>query len=130
MIVAGFGCSSQAGTASLHDVFARLALVAKPDALACLEGRAAWLAPFAQQMDLPLITLKASQIQGIETPTQSVRVRAAFGTGSVAEACALVVAGGDLHKGHDMRADAVICVARIISEDGQATGAIARGGMA
>lgn len=128
MIVAGFGCSSQAATASLHDVFVRMACVAKPDALACLDGRAAWLAPFARQVGLPLITLKPAQIQGIATPTQSARIQVAFGTGSVAEACALVVAAGSLHKEDDRRAAAVIAVARLISQDGQATGAVARGG--
>ncbi|WFE73859.1 cobalamin biosynthesis protein [Roseinatronobacter sp. S2] len=125
MIVAGFGCTSRAGPASLRALIARMAQHAGLDALACLEGRADMLGPLARIAGLPLIAIPVQAIDGIATPTQSARVLAAFGTGSVAEACALVAAASGA-EGNDTRAGAQIMVARIVSQDRQATCALAR----
>ncbi|MBR3371053.1 MAG: cobalamin biosynthesis protein [Rhodobacteraceae bacterium] len=121
MIVAGFGCSSRAGAESLQALMACVAQFARPDALACLESRAALIAPLAQGAAVALMTFPAHAIGGIATPTQSGRVIARFGTGSVAEACALVAAGTG--------PGAQIILARVVSDDGLATCALARGAM-
>lgn len=125
MIVAGFGCTSRAGPASLRALIARMAQHAGVDALACLEGRADMLGPLARIAGLPMIAIPVQAIDGIATPTQSARVLAAFGTGSVAEACALVAAASGV-DGNGTRAGAQIMVARIVSQDRQATCALAR----
>ncbi|MGP9791599.1 cobalamin biosynthesis protein [Roseinatronobacter sp. NSM] len=126
MIVAGFGCSSRAGAGSLRRLMAQMAQLGRVDALACLESRAALLAPVALAAGVPLITVQAHAIGGVETPTQSDRVRASFGTGSVAEACALVAA--EKRGGAGKRGGARIVLSRVVSDDGQATCALARGG--
>ncbi len=115
-LIAGFGCTS---TATQGGLFRALDAQAphRITAIACPEARAALLAPLATALGLPLITLPRAALHGIETPTHSARALSAYGTGSVAEACALVAAGPG----------ARLLVARWVSECGQVTCAIARG---
>lgn len=113
MIVAGFGCSTRAGLASLRAAYD--ATGAQAGALACPAARRAQLRPLAHALNLPLIALPADRLDGVETPTRSARSLAAFGTGSVAEACALVGAG----RG------AVLHGTRKIAPDGLSTCAVA-----
>lgn len=118
-IVAGLGFSSQASAESLraaydlasagHDVSA-LATVADKD------GHPA-LAEFADSLNLPLHLLPAEDLAGQRTLTCSPRSRATYGTGSVAEAAALVAAGPS----------ARLLAPRHISTDRLATCAIAIG---
>ncbi len=115
MIVAGFGCRSEAGEQSL-----RAALHAHGEtatALATLTHKEAQLAPLAKALRLPLILVDPSALAGIHTPTQSPASLATYGTGSVAEAVALLAAGPG----------AELVATRRISPDGQATCALARG---
>lgn len=117
MIVAGFGFRSGATLAALQDALAR---AGGPDGvthLATLAAKAAGLQPLAQTLELPLVALEPDGLRGIPTLTRSDRVQALFGTGSVAEAAALAVAG----PGARLRGP------RAVSSDGTATAAIAEG---
>ncbi|WP_370207078.1 cobalamin biosynthesis protein [Pararhodobacter marinus] len=112
MIVAGFGFSTRATLASLQGALA--ATGGAPDALATLADKAPALAPLARAMGLPL-----HEVFGPlpDTPTQSPASQRARGTGSVAEACALAAAGPG----------AYLMAPRVISPDGLATCALAKG---
>ena len=114
MIVAGIGCSSRAEPATLRGLLAEATGVT---ALACPEARRGQVAPLAEALGLPLIALPRAALAGIATFTQSARSRATYGTGSVAEACALVAAGPG----------ARLIRVRVVSDDGQATCALAEG---
>ena len=117
MIVAGIGCSSRATAPEIRALLAQLAAGQGLDALVCLQARAAALGPVAQGLGLPLVALAPEAIRGVTTPSQSPRIAACFGTGSVAEACALRAAGRK----------ARIIAARQVSPQGQATCALAQG---
>lgn len=69
----------------------------------------------ADRLALPVVTVDAERLPGARTVTQSEASRAAYGTGSVAEACALIAAGPG----------AALAGPRRVSPDGQATCAIA-----
>lgn len=111
--VAGIGCRADAPLSSLREV---VAMVGCCDALATLESRALTVRPLAQALNLPLILIAPEAIHGISTPTRSPRILARFGTGSVAEALALVAMPGSQ-----------ITTPRATSTDGSATAALATG---
>ncbi len=111
--VAGFGLRAGAGLASLRAAL-DLAACGPLSAIATIPERADTLRPLAEELGLPL---RIVRVQGVVTPTQSTRVQARFGTGSIAEAAALVAAG----RG------AVVVVKRVASADGMATCAVAEG---
>jgi cobalt-precorrin 5A hydrolase len=115
MRVAGFGFRSVTSAAALKDAYARAG--GRADALAALEGKAVApeFAAFAAREGLPIVAVATDAIIGITTPTRSDRVLQRFGTGSVAEAVALVAAGPG----------AQLTGPRMKSEDGTATAAIA-----
>ncbi|MBU9697404.1 cobalamin biosynthesis protein [Rhodobacteraceae bacterium HSP-20] len=116
MRVAGIGFREGAPMESLRWVLeAAEAQGGRADALATLPAKAAALRPLAEERGL---ALHAVAVGGIETPTRSARIAAMHGTGSVAEAAALVAAG----------AGARITVARITAPDAMATCAIAETG--
>ena len=117
MIVAGFGFRSGDTLAALQDALARSGGPDGVTHLATLASKAKGLQPLAQALDLPLVALEPEALRGIATPTQSDRVEEMFGTGSVAEAAALAVAG----PGARLRGP------RAVSADGTATAAIAEG---
>ena len=113
MRVAGLGFRAAAPLASLAEA---LDLAGPADALATIPGRAAAPAilALARARGLPLL---AVEVAGIATPTQSPRVMALHATGSVAEAAALAA----------LAPGALIVAARVTSQDGMATAAIAEG---
>lgn len=115
MRVAGFGFRGGATVASLRDAYARAGGGA--DILATLEGKAGEpaFAEFARTKGLRVVALAKGAVQGVVTPTISERIMERFGTGSVAEAVALVAAGPG----------ARLLTPRVKSEDGMATAAIA-----
>ncbi len=115
MIVAGFGCRSEADDAVMRAALAGHGRTVS--ALATLTHKARLLEPLADALALPLILIDPTAIRGVATPTQSAASLTAYGTGSVAEAVALTAAG----RG------ARLIAARIISADGQATCALAEG---
>jgi cobalt-precorrin 5A hydrolase len=115
VIVAGFGCRVRATPAALAAALAATGHD-RPDALAIPADRAALLAPLAARLEVPLIPLAAEALVGVVTPTSSPASLRARGTGSVAEAAALVAAGPG----------ARLIVSRRINPDRLATCAIAR----
>lgn len=90
MIVAGLGFRA---TACLADLQEALRLTGgAPDALASLTEKteSLTLRRLAQSLSLPLIALAPESIRGEPTLSSSPRIQARFGTGSLAEAAALV----------------------------------------
>lgn len=95
MIVAGIGFNTSATPKSLAravEAAMQAAGVARLDALASAHAKATAqpLQDFAAARALPLL---AVDVAGVVTPTQSPRVQALFGTGSLAEAAAIAAAG-------------------------------------
>lgn len=110
MIIAGFGGTSRASMDSYRDALDR---AGRADVLAGLPQKRG-VADLASSLGLPYIAV--ADVAGTVTPTQSPASLAAHGTGSVAEACALLAAGPG----------AVLISPRVVSQDGQATCALAR----
>ena len=91
MIWAGVGLREDATGAAFTDALARAGC--RPDALACLDSKATpALTDWAKAEGLPLSHLSEQDIAGEQTLTCSPRIKARFGTGSVAEALALASA--------------------------------------
>jgi cobalt-precorrin 5A hydrolase len=95
MIVAGFGFRRAATAESLLDALDKARGPQAPVLLATAEDKAA--APAFQalsaRLGLPIHTVTLDALAQVETPTRSATVRALRGSGSVAEAAALVAAG-------------------------------------
>ncbi|KIC39676.1 cobalamin biosynthesis protein [Leisingera sp. ANG-M7] len=120
MKVAGFGFRSAATAADLQ---AALALTgAQVDALASIAEKAGAPAmqEFARSIGLPVISLQEQDIAGEQTLTCSPKIKARFGTGSLAEAAALA---GARHGAAG--ATARLLAPRVVTADGLATAAIA-----
>lgn len=116
MIVAGFGYRAGAGAASLAEAYAQTG--GRADALAAPEDKVGGaLAEFAAANGLRVIPVAPPALRAVATPTQSARVRAQRGTGSVAEAAALCAAGPG----------AELIKTRVVSTDRMATCALAKG---
>ncbi len=113
MRVAGIGFRRDASLAALADALKR---AGPADALATIPAKAAApaLRALSAQTGLPVITVG---VAGVITPTQSPRIMARHGTGSLAEAAALAALGPG----------ARIVTPRVTSQDGMATAAIAEG---
>jgi cobalt-precorrin 5A hydrolase len=95
MIVAGFGFRGAATAESLLDALDKARGPQAPALLATAEDKAA--APAFQalsaRLGLPIHAVTLDALAQVETPTRSATVRALRGSGSVAEAAALVAAG-------------------------------------
>jgi cobalt-precorrin 5A hydrolase len=95
MIVAGFGFRRAATAESLLDALDKVRGPQAPALLATAEDKAA--APAFQalsaRLGLPIHAVTLDALAQVETPTRSATVRALRGSGSVAEAAALVAAG-------------------------------------
>lgn len=120
MKVAGIGFRS---TATAADLQAALTLAGEHvDALASVAGKAEAPAmqEFARAAGLPVIALQEQDIAGEQTLTCSPRIKARFGTGSLAEAAALA---GARHGVPGARAR--LLAPRVVTADGLATAAIA-----
>ncbi|MGR3199387.1 MAG: cobalamin biosynthesis protein [Paracoccus sp. (in: a-proteobacteria)] len=87
MRVAGIGCRPGTGPGP---ILAAIAASGGADALATIPDRAPELRPVAEALSLPL---RLVAVAGVATPTQSSRIRSLYGTGSVAEAAAIVCGG-------------------------------------
>lgn len=116
MKIAGIGLRAAATLADLQDALV-LAGCARPDALATLSAKAdkPQIMALAEALNVPVIRLQEDQISGISTLTCSPRIKARFGTGSVAEAAALAAGGTGAR---------LICP-RVKTTNGLATAAIA-----
>lgn len=120
MKVAGIGFRSAATAADLQ---AALALAGEDvDALASIAEKAAdpAMQDLARSTGLPVIALKDQDIAGEQTLTCSPRIKARFGTGSLAEAAALA---GARHGVPGARSR--LLAPRVVTADGLATAAIA-----
>ena len=115
MIVAGFGMRAEVTEASLQDALDQTGFV--PDAIATVADKAEFDAfqAFARTQKLPIQTVSQDSINQAQTQTQSKASLHHRGTGSVAEAAALIAAG----------AGAALLSKRKISNDRLATCAIA-----
>jgi len=116
MIVAGIGFRKGARIDSLRDAL-RAAGGEKAQALATAEDKAdsPVIQALAAEMALPLHAVPLESLQNQATLTQSARVQAHYGTGSLAEAAALADAGPG----------ARLLGPRVTSQDGKATAALA-----
>lgn len=115
MRVAGIGFRRAASVASLRDALTRAG--GPVDMLATVAGKAETpvMQELARSLGLPVRATGREVLGAQVTLTESAKVRARFGTGSVAEAAALAVAGPG----------ARLLGPRVVSGDGLATAAIA-----
>jgi len=118
MIIAGIGFRASATPKSLqiaYDSACQTAGIAGVDGLASIAEKI--VSPVLQQFAADKsLSLQSVIIKGVITPTQSARIQSQYGTGSVAEAAALVAAGPNAR---------LICP-RITSPCGRVTIAIAQ----
>lgn len=119
MIVAGFGFRNGVTDASLMEAFARTGHSGDVAAVATAEGKATdpGLAALAASLRAPIRAIDHQTLAQQDTQTHSDASRAAYGTGSLAEAAALAAAG----------AGGRLLGARVTSSDGMATCALAEG---
>lgn len=119
MRVAGIGFRSAAELASLRDALTRAAGADGLDAIVteAAKARSEVFRTFALELGLPGLGVATADLEQMLTPTQSQRIIDRFGTGSLCEAAALVMAG----PGAELIAE------RCVSKDGMATVAIAEG---
>lgn len=115
MIVAGLGFRTDAGLESLRDALARAGGHPQALATAADKAEAAVIRALAAGCDLPLHAIPLEILKHQPTLTQSPRVQARYGTGSLAEAAALAAAGPG----------ARLLGPRVTSQDGRATAALA-----
>jgi cobalt-precorrin 5A hydrolase len=115
MIVAGFGMRADVTEASLQDALDQTGYA--PDAIATVADKAEFAAfqAFARTRKLPIQTVSQDSLDQAQTQTQSQVSLHHRGTGSVAEAAALIAAG----------TGATLLSTRKISNDRLATCAIA-----
>lgn len=119
MRIAGIGFRAEAASSALSEALDHACGGALPDALATLDHKAdaPQMRALSKATGLPVLPVTEQAVEGIETPTQSPRILARFGTGSLAEAVALVAAGPG----------ARLVTARVLSQCGGVTVAIAEG---
>ncbi|MCK1636801.1 cobalamin biosynthesis protein [Bradyrhizobium sp. 157] len=119
MKVAGFGFRRDVRLASLREALDAAGGSDGLAAVATLRDKAetAALKALAYELNVPVRPVPADVLGGTVTPTQSEFVKAKFGTGSVAEAAALAVAG---------RRSRLVSK-RAVSQDRIASAAIAEG---
>ena len=114
--VAGIGCRADVRIESVHALVRSVCSGARPlDGLVTLVERETVLAPVAAALGLRLELVPRAAIIGIATPTRSARLVRRFGTGSIAEALALLAAGEG----------ARLTLTRVVSRDRGATIAVA-----
>lgn len=115
MIVAGLGFRTDAGIDSLRDALVRAGGHADALATAADKANAPQIRALAAELALTLQSIPLDMLKNQPTLTQSARVQARYGTGSLAEAAALAAAGPG----------ARLLGARVTSQDGKATAALA-----
>lgn len=119
MIVAGVGFRGAVTAASLQDALRRATGDLYADVIAVPDDKA--LTPafveFAADTGVKVVPVTAEHQRAMQTLTQAPKVLEIRGTGSVAEACALAVAGPQ----------ATLITTRHVSSDRMATCALAKG---
>jgi cobalt-precorrin 5A hydrolase len=119
MRVAGLGFRQGVEVAALREALDAAGGHHGLAALATISDKAAAgaLVSLASELGLPIRTVPADRLTGVETVTRSERIEASFGAGSLAEAVALIAAGRN----------ARLMGRRAVSQDRTATAAIAEG---
>ena len=119
MKVAGLGFKRDVTLASLREALLAAGGAEGLAAMATISDKADTdaLKQLARECGVPIRAVPAAALAGIDTLTQSKLVAEKFGTGSVAEAAALAVAGPG----------ARLIATRVVSQDRTATAAIAEG---
>ena len=119
MKVAGLGFRRDVTLASLREALLAAGGSEGLAAVATVQDKAdaEVLKQLARECGVPIRAVPADVLAEIDTPTRSRLVAEKFGTGSVAEAAALAVAGPR----------ARLIVTRVVSQDRTATAAIAEG---
>lgn len=119
MKVAGMGFKSDVTLGALRDALRAAGGHEGLTALATSSEKAdtAVFKSLARELNVPIKSISSDLLGQIVTPTQSNRVHAKFGTGSLAEAVALAAAGPG----------ARLISPRVVSQDRSATAAIALG---
>ncbi len=121
MRMIGIGFRAAATEDSLQDALAQIMAASDAgfDAVVteAAKARADVFRNFAQSLGVPGLGVSQTDLAQMITPTQSARIQDRFGTGSLAEAAALVAAGPE----------ARLVVSRVVSTDGMATAALAEG---
>ncbi len=119
MKVAGIGFRAEAQVASLRAALEAAGGADGVTVLATSEAKAgaAVIVAFAAELGLPVMGVSAADLAVQDTLTDSARVRAKTGAGSLAEAAALAASGPD----------ARLLGRRAVSDDHMATAAIAVG---
>ncbi|MDE5458206.1 precorrin methylase [Bradyrhizobium sp. CSA112] len=117
--IAGLGFKRDVTLAALREA---LAAAGGPDGIAAVatvsnKAETAALKLLARELNVPIRPVPVDVLAGIATSTQSEFIKVKFGTGSLAEAAALAVAG---------RGARLISM-RTVSQDRTATAAIAEG---
>lgn len=118
MTVAGFGFRRAASLASLRDALSQAGGPVGVIALATLADKAGApaLLALATELGVPVCAIPGERLATVATLTRSARISARLGTGSVAEAAALVAAGdgarllGPRAKSNDGMAVAALAV--------------------
>ncbi len=90
-VIAGFGFRQAAGPDSLADALDKVLARRQVAALATAWDRTDHpaIAILAARLGVPVIPIPAERLTAQQTPTQSARVRARYGCGSLAEASAM-----------------------------------------
>lgn len=117
MRVAGLGFRQAAGIAALREALTAAGGGVSALATAAEKAEAPVIRALADELGLPVLAIAPERMAAAAVQTQSPRVRALHGTGSVAEAAALAGAGQG----------ARLIGPRVVSSDGMATAAIAEG---
>ncbi|MCV2882711.1 cobalamin biosynthesis protein [Actibacterium sp. XHP0104] len=117
MKIAGIGFRAGAPLSSLREALALAGAGAQALATADTKARTPQARALAAELGLPLHAIPPADLARQTTLTQSPRVTARFGTGSLAEAAALAAAGPG----------ARLTGPRVQSADGMATAALAEG---
>ena len=124
MIFAGFGFRKGASVESLRDALQQaLDLAGLTDSIPSRFGvpsdkmTSPVFERFAHSFEVSVNAVEPSELSSVQTSTQSERVLEMRGTGSVAEACALLAS----------EAGATLLTERVISSDRLATCALAKG---
>lgn len=119
MIIAGFGFRTIATVDALQNALELTGHAHEIAGFATATDKAGSpaLIALAQRYDVPIHAIAKAHLGATDTPTQSPRVQARYGTGSVAEAAALAAIGNK----------AQLLQTRVTSADGTATAAIAQG---
>ncbi len=115
MRVAGFGFRRGASLDALQDALTRAGGAQGLTALATADNKARGLQALGKALDLPILPIQPETLAAQATLTQSPRVHALYGTGSLAEAAAVAAIGPG----------ARLIAPRAQSSDGTATAAIA-----